>query len=166
MFRPLSLTGEYHVAWSGDPAFDAPPAPEGDTPPSQERKEWIERFQRARQLGTPEAWQPLLKPGQAPTLFRLRQVPAALASKLIAISRSGELDPQFELLPLAFRTALQGVENWAPGAELKIRHATDATHSKLGQIATEEIVNSVGLLVSMEIGSFVWQRVQTPDPLS
>lgn len=164
--KPLSLVGEYHLAWSGDPAFDAPPAPEGDAEPSPERKEWLERFRSAQRLGTKEAWQALLKPGQVPTLFRMRQVPQALAAKLISIARSGELDPVFELHPLCFRVALRGVENWAPGAELKVKHATDAHHGKLGQIATEDIVNAVSLMVSIELGSFVWQRVQSPDPLS
>lgn len=166
MFKPLSMTGEYHLAWSGDPAFDAPPAPDGDGEPSPERKEWLERFRLAQRTGTKDAWQSLLKPGEVPTLFRFRQVQTSLASKLISIARSGDIDPVFELHPLVFRVALRGVENWAPGSDLKVRHATDATFPKLGQIATEDAVDAVSLIVAIELGSFVWQRIQAPDPLS
>jgi hypothetical protein len=166
VIKPLSLTGEYHLAWSGDPAFDAPPAPEGDAEASPERKEWVERFKLAQRSGTKEAWQALLKPGQVPTLFRFRQIPTSLAGKMISIARSGDIDPVFELHPLVFRVALRGVENWAPGAELKVKHATDATFGKLGQIATEDAVNAVSLVVAIELGSYIWQRVQAPDPLS
>jgi hypothetical protein len=185
VIKPLSLIGDYHLVWSHDPALDAPPQPdaivrvdgETDDAWAERRKEyeatdavkawaaWQERLRIAQQTGKPAAWQALMKPGQQPTLFRMKQIPATQAGRLMSIARNSDMDITFETMPLAFRVGLAGVEQWAPGSDFTFKEAVDATFPKLGRIAEESVVDRLGLPLIVELGSVVLRRCQEADPL-
>lgn len=190
--RPLSLTGDYHLVWSGDPALDAPPLPDGEVPKEEppvpvdlpddhpdavaRRRwesgkayaEWARRVRLAQQTGSKEAWQTLLKPGQEPTLFRMRQVPPLLIGKLLRYLRSGTLDDLGEQGVLCFRVALEGIDQWAPGVKFKADpfRAVDPDFRDLGQIASPAVCNQLTLPLMNELGAAVSARIMAPDPLS
>lgn len=165
--RPLSLIAPYHLVWSRDPALDAPPEPADDEKDAGIKDGWARWQTKIAEAHRTGNWQTLVKPGQQPTLFRVRQVPTSVASKLLAVARSGDLDPVFELPALSFRVALDGIEQWEAGVpDPKIEKATDQAHPKMGRIATEAVLDLLPLALVVELGTAIFNRATNFDPLS
>lgn len=98
MFAPPSLQKEYALVFSGDPALALP----------TDEKERANVLRVARETGQ---WDGLLKVGERPTLFRMRQLPGSTRTWLGCHSTRKKL-LDHEVCELALRLALRAVDNF------------------------------------------------------
>lgn len=137
-FAPPSVAGDYRLVSQYDPALETPHRLEDESDEAwKERWEaWEHKLGVARDTGV---WDPLLKPGQQPTYFRVRQIPGPVFRTLDRV-----------ILPLAMaercalivRVALVGIENGPPNHELERGEHVDEMLrvTGLGQVVTEKTI--------------------------
>lgn len=115
MIKAPSLLSSYSLVWSGDPALALPvfvADPEKDEAANLEDAKAVheerERMLRvARQTGQ---WQPLIRPGERPTVFTFRNLNWEDREWLSGEIRRRELAP-LEVASRSFRLALVKIEN-------------------------------------------------------
>lgn len=162
MIKPLSLTGEYDLIWSGDPALDAPDKAASDA----EQEAWADRFRIATETGQ---WDPLLKPGQKPTRFRMCQIYGKAREAVRDLLATVEETPN-QTLSYLFRAHLVSIDDFG---DHKVRRAAD---ERLGmKIATEETIKAlhsvdrdrpaIGEAIVRELGMAVIARFNGVSPL-
>lgn len=147
MFRAPSLQHEYTLVFSGDPALDLP----------VDEAERETALRVARETGN---WEPILKQGQIPTLFHVRQLTQSSARWLGGEIRRRRLEPG-EISVLALRLALRRVDNFDGH---RVRHeqiddqelATIATIDMLFEVDPSNL--DIGRTLVDELGSLVLQR--------
>jgi hypothetical protein len=174
VIKPPSLTGDYDLVYSGDPALDAPPEPVRNEDETQEAyveratkfyesaewKEWREKLRLARETGSPEAWQSLLKPGGKPTLFRMGRVDGNVWRSVLDHINVVGLS---SAAALVFRAAIKGFVEF----DFKIDYATDKTID--ARIASPKVVSALDAIhpgIVSELGNEVYRRMTNPSPLS
>lgn len=164
-FAPPSVAGEFRLVSQYDPALDVPVRREGEQDGDWEKrsKAWEHKLGVARETGL---WDSLLKPGQQPTYFRVRQIPGPIFRMLDRV-----ISPlaMAERCALVLRVALVGIENGPPEHELEFGEHVDHLNrtTGLGSIVTEKTVEvldrvpvpgeNAGALVN-ELGSVIYDR--------
>jgi hypothetical protein len=178
VIKPPSLTVDYHLVFSGDPALDKPEEPTRG--PGEEHEPWMARAKAfyelppwkawreslriARDTGSPERWRAMLKPGTTPTLFIMRQVPGVTWRKIHDRLVRQEIGTS-EAAALCFRAAIVGFKDL--GVDIKITQATDPDIRE--RIATPDVVTALDAIhagIVSELGDLVFQRMNAPSPLS
>lgn len=131
MIKPPSLVREYTWIWSKDPALDAPP----DDAPAEAKADWDRRVDQARDTGQ---WDGLIKAGQVPTKFTLRNVPGTQWRAALDALSNGRIGAA-SLDAIAARLAIRGVTNLDEDngkVEIKFKDFPG-----IGSIADEKIIN-------------------------
>ena len=177
MIGPVSLTTDYRLVFSDDPALTLAPRPAppdaapDDTDESYAAKltAWAEArdavvasnralHDRAMETGD---WAAITRPGETPTVFHVRNVPGA---QWAAFERLVKIEPlgDRERSSLAFRLAVIGIDN-ADGIPLMKTEHTDrqGRRSGLGEIltaATTDALDRVTKVIVMELGALVQRQ--------
>ena len=179
MIKPPSLVAEYDLVYSGDPALDAPPHPERAHGISDDDhvealkafyssevwQAWLARLRVAQNAGTEAAWSAVLKPGEKPTRFVMRQVPGTVWRKVLDQINTGKLD-EATGAALVFRTAIVGIRDLGVDG-VDVTMETDAVLRE--RIAARSVVDKLDAIhpaIVSELGNVVWRRMNNPDPLS
>ncbi len=150
--HPPSVTGPFDLISTFDPALAWPDVPARDPDESDpdykarlerdfnpKRDEFARLLNTARETGL---WSTVLKDGDPPTRFRVRQMPAKIwlqwdrvVARLAPVERAA----------LAIRCVLLGAEHWIPGFTVgrSVEHLDlDGKPSGLGQIAPFDVIES------------------------
>ena len=169
MLIPPSITTDYSMMYSGDPALDAPEAPPMDSSPDivscyeLAKAEWAHRLTVARETGN---WGGMIKAGHRPTVFRMRQIPGTIRRRLLDLC-GGEMSSRpTEFTSLCFRAAIVGIENLGD-EKAKVERAHDPILN--ASIATSTIVDrldDIHLGIVGELGEAVLMRAIRPHPKS
>lgn len=146
---PPSLVGTYDLIYSSDDALDRPAdsdQPEladGETAAAFRARyelwagpyvEWERKLKVARETGD---WTALLIPGQEPTRFKIRQVPAEVWTKVDSVAKA-EGWSNTERVAWLFRLFVVDVTNVPADRGWRM---TRTRHPKLGDVAGVELVN-------------------------
>lgn len=178
MLRPVSVLRPYDLIWSGDPALALAPIPtapvrlpdETDDELEARTDAWkaecdairarnSEAYNRAIETGD---WTPILKAGDAPTRFRVRQVPG---STWRVFWRLWEGLGVREQMLLAFRVGVIDIIDGPIGSKIELTEhlALDGKPTGLGLVLPlevcdtldrigEAIINDLSLLILQQRG--------------
>lgn len=168
---------DYVLCSEFDPALDLPEIPTLGEDPSNEDKAEYQRVveERNRLINLAHAtgnWRDITKPGEQPTMFKLRQVHGTALTWL-----QGEVNRQHlnadEAFELAFRLALRSIDNFGG---LKLEFEQIAIGRKIVTRKSIEPIYNIGrntnrpLLgrsIVLELGGAVWKRaLEGVSPLS
>jgi hypothetical protein len=153
MLAPPSLVHDYSLVFSGDPALDAP----DERASEPEVREWQEKLARARETGQ---WDSLLKPGQEPTRFVMRQLTGSQRRELMDLLEDSSRGGGMGKTAILFRAAVKRVDNL--GAT-EVKHHRDPETGLSFKIATPEIVNvldDISMAIVGELATEVARRLQ------
>lgn len=164
-FAPPSIATDYRLVSQFDPALETPVrrADEKDDEWEKRGAAWAETLNRARETGV---WDALLKPGQQPTFFRVRQIPGPIFRTLDRVIAPLAMA---ERCALIVRVALIGIENGPPDHKIEIGEHVDLLNrpTGLGQVVTEKTIDVLdrvpipgehaGALVN-ELGTVIYDR--------
>ena len=178
----LSLAEPYKLISQYDSAIDLPPEPNAPMPRRAEGesdeafkaraeawaapiREWGKPLRTARETGDYSA---ILKPGEVPTLFVIRQITSSEWLKLDAatariIAKAGGEDAGRAAAYLLVRYAVLRLEGSAPPAAA-LTPAVDADHPELGAIQPAAFIDlfTGNDRIILEIASVVGERRHTP----
>jgi hypothetical protein len=180
MFTEPSLVDDYALISSLDKALDAPaPLPERPaevTPEAHaafleqhhaellgQHKEWSHRLTVARDTGK---WDGLIRAGQQPTIFRVRQLPGTLRRRLADLVSFTMVGRPSEIVALCFRCAITGIENLG-GERVKVEPAFDPLVEEA--IAPRSIVDRLDRIhpaIVGELGMLIHERAMRAPPKS
>lgn len=159
MLRLPSNQNQYDDYWSGDPAFTQP---DPDDPESV--ADHAAKVKRARETGD---WSPLIKPGQQPTKFIMRQLRSTQTNRIGDQYRRADEKKigDLTLMELIFRCALVKVVDSGIKAIDEFKHVT---HPELGQIVPDKVINALGEIsdsIVQELAGAAIDRKQNLNPL-
>jgi hypothetical protein len=168
VIKPPSLIREYTWIWSRDPALNAPDPsdkPPAGSPPDvlkawdERLADWDRRMEQARDTGQYDG---VLKPGERPTRFTIRSIPADLWMYLGGLVSDGSIKrPEWPIW--VARLAIRGVHDLAPGEAVDVKLAPDPEFPRLGQIASADVINRFGDLAADIFGELFGRLVKNPS---
>jgi hypothetical protein len=172
MLRLPSVQDQYEDYWSGDPALVQPPQHPGEKASPEDIAKWesairehADKIRRARQTGD---WSDLIRPGETPTKFVMRQVDGEQWRYLLDESaREDEHQMgQAKFWHYMFRCAVVSVKNL--GKTVNEKQVKDKRHPALGLIAPADIPNLLDQIdgsIVTELAQVAYVKARGLDPL-
>lgn len=178
--RPASVVRPYDLIWSGDPALTlAPIPPEPVALPSEPAESLRDRvaawkqdtaailarnaelYDRALETGD---WSPILKPGETPTKFRVRQIPGSVRRVLDRVWAGTEWREQ---VLFAFRLAVIDIIDGPIGSKIELSEhvGIDGKPTGLGPALPVEVCDAldrITLAIINDLGILIMQQKGAP----
>jgi hypothetical protein len=158
VIRPPSSQKKYDAFYSRDPAIIQLP----DDATDEQKADRERRIQTARDSGR---WDDVVVPGEAPTLFGMRQLTGDQYGDLASRIVSGE--KRFAVFAAAFRLALQDVRGLPDDVKVEF-----FDHPTYGRMATTSFLEKAGIVGSLaadimfELGELAFVKARSVDPKS